>query len=306
MNSHVLSGLPSAPRGVTAETLTAAVQASFAVGAQSPRLAALLRLLVQHLHAFVREGAVTHEEWRAGLAFLTACGRITTAERNEFSLLSDILGVSSMVDLLTHQPGVTPGSVLGPFHNHDSRVVPNGADLIRGQEGDATLFTGAVTDVQGKPVAGAEIDFWQNAANAFYPAQDAAQDPHNLRCKMQCDDSGRFVIKTVRPQPYTVPYDGPVGAVLTATERHCWRPAHFHLIVRAAGYRSLVTEIFAADDPYIESDAVFGVRPGLAICFETIDDVKAAAEHGLPVPFVQAKFQIRLAAGSVIGQNVGE
>ena len=283
-------------RGVTAQSLTAAVQASFAAKSESPRLTGLLSLLVQHLHAFVREGAVTHEEWRAGLEFLTACGHITTAERNEFSLLSDILGVSSMVDLLSHAPGVTPGSVLGPFHNHDSRMLQDGADLIRGQAGEAVLFEGSVTDAAGAPVGGAEIDFWQNADNSLYPAQDAGQDAHNLRCKMLTGAGGSFTIRTIRPRPYTVPYDGPVGKVLTATGRHCWRPAHFHLIVRAAGFRPLVTEIFPEDDGYINSDAVFGVREGLAVPFETVTDPGEAAALEMRSPFVQVNFQIRLAA----------
>ena len=279
-----------------ADQITAAVADSFA-RAENPRMARLLPLLVRHLHDFVREAEVTPQEWRAALAFLTDCAAMTSQERNEFILLSDVLGVSSLVDLLGHPPDATPGSVLGPFHNHNSRLQPNGIDLAGSQAGERTLFTGRVSNRAGSGLAHAEIDFWQNAANALYPAQDPAQDAQNLRCKIRCDAQGRFSIVTVRPQPYTVPYDGPVGALLSAANRHCWRPAHFHCIVSALGHASLVTEIFPRDDPYIESDTVFGVRDGLVVPFERVDDAAEAARHGLPTPFTRVRFEFRLAAG---------
>ncbi len=279
--------------GVDVSSVTEAVAATF-VQAQTPRMAALLPMLVRHAHAFIREGQVTHAEWRAGLAFLNACGDITTAERNEFSLLSDILGISSLVDLQSHQANATPGSVLGPFHNHDSHWVDNGADLIAGQPGEPVLFLGRVCDVDGKPLQGASIDFWQNAANSLYPAQDPAQDPHNLRCKLNCAADGSFVIRTVRPQPYSVPYDGPVGKMLTEANRHCMRPAHFHLIVAAPGYQTLVTEVFPDDSEYLDSDAVFGVRKGLTVRLVQVHDAALGTQHKIAVPFRLAKFEFRL------------
>ncbi len=279
--------------GVDAASVTDAVAATFA-NASSALMAELLPLLVRHAHAFVREGKVTHAEWRAGLQFLTDCASITTAERNEFTLLSDILGVSSLVDLQSHQAGATPGSVLGPFHNHDSRWLENGADLIAGQDGERVLFLGRVCDTTGAVVPGASIDFWQNAANRLYPAQDPAQDPHNLRCKMKCDSNGRFAIRTVRPQTYTVPYDGPVGAMLTASNRHCWRPAHFHLIVAAPGHQTLVTELFPHDSEYIDSDAVFGVRKGLTIALASNNDPALGEKYQIAAPFALAEFEFRL------------
>jgi len=286
--------MSSTGRGVDASSVTSAVVASFA-NTSSARMSELLPLLVSHAHAFIREGRVTHAEWRAGLQFLTDCASITTAERNEFSLLSDILGVSSLVDLQSHQPGATPGSVLGPFHNQDSRWVENGANLIGGQAGEPVLFVGEVCDTDGRPLHGATIDFWQNAANSLYPAQDKDQDPHNLRCKMRCDNGGHFSLCTVIPQPYTVPYDGPVGAMLTAAKRHCWRPAHFHLIVEAPGYRSLVTEVFPQDSAYLDSDAVFGVREGLTVNVDTVNDPKIAAKTALSSPFKRVHFRFQLA-----------
>ena len=284
---------PADAIGVDLDSVTAAVAATFA-GAHSPRMAALLQMLVHHTHAYIRECHVTHAEWRAGLQFLTDCASITTPERNEFSLLSDILGISSLVDLQSHQTNATPGSVLGPFHNHDSRWVPTGVDLIAGQAGEPVLFEGRVCDVDGVPLAGASIDFWQNAANSLYPAQDPDQDAHNLRCKLKCDADGRFVIRTVAPKPYTVPYDGPVGKMLTLAERHCWRPAHFHLIVEAPGHQTLVTEVFPDDSAYLESDAVFGVRKGLTIKLAEVHDPAVGAKHQIAVPFRLAEFAFRL------------
>ena len=281
-------------RGVTAQTVTSAAMESFA-GADNARLAALLPLLVKHAHAFIREGNVSQQEWRACLQFLTECAKITNSERNEFVLLSDVLGVSSLVDLQAHAAGVTPGSVLGPFHNHDSRWVESGADLVQGQAGTPVLFLGTVLDQDGLPGRDASIDFWQNADNAMYPAQDPSQDPHNLRCKMKCDAQGRFVLKTISPKPYTVPYDGPVGAMLTASNRHCWRPAHFHLIVSAADCRSLVTEVFPEGSDYLDSDAVFGVREGLTIAMPLSTDTALARKYAIPTPFHLAEFVIRLA-----------
>ena len=280
--------------GVDVNSVTDAVARSFSAS-DNQRLGVLLPALVRHLHAFVREEHVTQAEWGAAMQFLTECAAITTPERNEFILLSDILGVSSLVDLQGHSPGATPGSVLGPFHNHDSRWRENGVDLIAGQPGEPTVLLGQVTDTQGRDIADAEIDFWQNAANGFYPAQDSGQDSHNLRCKLRTDEHGRFRINTVRPQPYTVPYDGPVGAMLTAANRHCWRPAHFHIIVAAPGHAAIVTELFPDDSPYVDSDAVFGVRKGLVAPFVKTEDVRLAAQYGVTAPFSLVRFNFRLA-----------
>jgi len=189
---------------------------SFA-SASDPRLAKVMGLLVKHMHAFVAESKLSKAEWLKGLEFLTNAAKITTDERNEFSLFSDVMGISSMVDVVSQPPGGTPSSVLGPFHNHDSEFRPNGSDLTEGQAGDRVWLHGRVLDLNQQPIAGAQIDFWQNADNGLYPAQDAAQDPQNLRCKIICDDKGGFSLLTIRPHPYTVPTDGPVGP--------CWQPA---------------------------------------------------------------------------------
>ena len=274
--------------------VTQEAMASFAT-ADNPRLAHVMALLVKHLHAFVAESKLSKDEWMQGLQFLTASAAITDEERNEFSLFSDIMGISSMVDVVSQPEGGTPSSVLGPFHNHDSLVRPNGVNLVKDQPGDKVWFHGRVLDVEGQPIANAQIDFWQNADNGLYPAQDPAQDPQNLRCKVQCDAQGGFELLTIRPQPYTVPTDGPVGALLAASRRNIWRPAHYHVIVSAPGFVGLVTELFPQGSAYIDNDTVFGVRPGLVVPFQPCQDPGVAQRFGVDGPLLEVIYEFRLA-----------
>ena len=262
--------------------------------ATDPRLAEVMALLVKHLHAFVSESNLSKAEWLKGLEFLTAAAQITDHERNEFSLFSDIMGISSMVDVVSQPPGGTPSSVLGPFHNHDSQIQPNGCDLTQGQAGERVWLHGRVLDVHQKPIPNAQIDFWQNADNGLYPAQDAAQDPQNLRCKIHCDAQGGFNLLTIRPHPYTVPTDGPVGALWAASNRGIWRPAHFHIIVSAPGYVGLVTELFPSGSAYIDNDTVFGVRPGLIVDVKDCHNQEVAKQFGLTQPFKEVAFDFSL------------
>jgi protocatechuate 3,4-dioxygenase beta subunit len=259
-----------------------------------PRHTQLLGTLVRHLHAFIEEVCLTHDEWRMGLDFVTAAGRISDHKRNEFSLISDVLGISSLVDLLSSAPGATPGSVLGPFHVHDSKTLPNGADLKAEQAGSPTLLECQVLSVDGRPLQ-ANVDFWQNADNGLYPQQDPEQDYQNLRCKLQTDDNGCFTLRTIMPKPYSIPDDGPVGALMRAAHRHNMRPAHFHIIVEASGHRRLTTELFFPGDTYLESDAVFGVRPQLITPVERVADAEVARRLGMPNPFGRVRYELRLA-----------
>jgi len=262
--------------------------------ASDPRLAEVMGLLVKHLHTFVDESKLTKAEWLQGLEFLTAAAQITDHERNEFSLFSDIMGISSMVDVVSQPPGGTPSSVLGPFHNHDSLIQANGSDLTKGQAGERVWLHGQVLDVHQNPIPNAQIDFWQNADNGLYPAQDSVQDPQNLRCKINCDALGRFNLLTIRPHPYTVPTDGPVGALLAASNRGIWRPAHFHIIVTAPGYVGLVTELFPSGSDYLHNDTVFGVRPGLIVDIKDCNNQDVAQRFGLTVPFKEVAFDFSL------------
>ena len=199
-----------------------------------------------------------------------------------------------MVDVVSQPPGGTPSSVLGPFHNHDSLIKPNGSDLTDGQPGERVWLHGRVLDVHQNPIPHAQIDFWQNADNGLYPAQDSAQDPQNLRCKIQCDAQGGFELLTIRPHPYTVPTDGPVGALLAASNRSIWRPAHFHIIVSAPGYVGLVTELFPSGSAYIDNDTVFGVRPGLIVDVKDCHNDDIAKQFGLTLPFKEVAFDFSL------------
>jgi hydroxyquinol 1,2-dioxygenase len=246
-------------RDITVDNITEAVQAAWAK-TPNERLKFLLQKMVPYLHDYVREVQLTHDEWLAAVQFLWQAGQISDDKRNEFSLLSDVLGVTSLVDLINATPGATIGSVLGPFYVEDSPEIPFGADLVKDNAGEAVLLTGTVRGVDGQPLKGASVDMWQTDTEGFYATQDARQADDNLRCKQACDAEGRYAFTTVLPAPYTIPMDGPVGALFKTTGRTPWRPAHYHFIVRAPGHHPIVTEIFFDHDKLVDNDAVFGVR----------------------------------------------
>ncbi len=281
-------------RKVTQDTITDAVIASFA-SAKDERMKLVLAHLVRHLHAFAKDAKLTHAEWKAAIGFLYAAGRISNENRNEFMLASDVMGLSALVDLLNQPPGATEGSELGPFYAEGSPLLPVGADLIKGNEGERVLVRGRVLDTAGRPIAGALLDSWQAAANGLYPEQDRRQDPHNLRFRMKTDGEGRYAFTTIKPAPYTVPYDGPVGDLLRAGGRDAWRPAHFHFIVSADGHVPVVTELFSEGDPYVERDAVFGVRESLVVRYVRRESAADAAPWKIAAPFFTLDFDFRLA-----------
>jgi len=250
-------------RDVRLDNLTEGAAASFA-GQPDARQRELVTGLVRALHAYARDMKLTHEEWRGAIGFLHRMAAISSPERSEFTLLSDVLGVSSLVDLLGSPPGATPGSVLGPFHTVGSPWLPNPADLVRDNPGEVVRLRGQVRDTQGRPLPQATVDFWQNAANGLYWQVDPAQPRDNLRCQLRVDEQGYFEIRTIRPVPYQIPTDGPVWKDLVEPAgRTAWRPAHYHLIVSAPGHRTLVTELFDEADEWLDRDAVFGVREAL-------------------------------------------
>jgi len=281
-------------RTVEKDSITSAVITTFA-NSENPRFRFLIEKLVTHLHAYARETQLTPAEWKAAIDFLFNAGTISDEARNEFMLASDVLGLSSLVDLLQSAAGATPRSVLGPFHAGNSPLLAVGGDLKRLNFGDTLLVRGRVLDTAGHPIAGAQLDFWQAAANGLYWQQDAAQDNNNLRCKMIVDSSGRYAFTTLRPAPYTVPCDGPVGDLLRAGARHAWRPAHLHFVVNAPGFRALTTEVFFADDKYVDEDAVFGVRESLVVQTRAATYTEARA-HQLTLPCQVVEFDFRLQA----------
>ena len=279
----------------TEERSAQVVAASFA--AAPPRLREVLTSLVTHLHAFVKEVGLTGEEWERGIAFLTQTGHKCDDVRQEFILLSDVLGVSMLVETINHRAagGSTESTVTGPFHVVQSPPRALGDTIALDGNGEPCLVTGQVTGPDGEPLAGAEVDVWQASADGFYDVQQPGIQPErNLRGLFTADAGGRFWFTTIVPRYYPIPDDGPVGGLLKATGRHPYRPAHIHFLVTAPGHRLVTTHLFVADSPYIDSDAVFGVKDSLVRDFPLVDDPERAATHGLASPFRTVHFDVVL------------
>jgi hydroxyquinol 1,2-dioxygenase len=284
-------------RNVTVDNLTEVFAAYFGKDTD-PRTREVLVALARHIHDFAREVNLTHDEWRKGLAMLEHAGRITTPESNEFVLFSDVLGLSSLVDMMHSNPAATSSSVLGPFHVSNPRLLEMGGYMRRDYGGTALLVEGQVRGTIGEVIPHAKIDIWQTAPNGMYFSQDPDQDIHSFHGLMTADETGHFRFTTVRPVEYTVPSDGPVGELLDAAGRHPWRPSHLYYIVTALGYRTLVTEIFPDDYPYLDQDTVFGVRDDLVMTYHkkpSSDFPDGMALSGkVSEPFLHLKFDVIL------------
>ena len=285
-------------RNLTPTSITEAF-AEYAKDAPSARTRALLVSLAGHLHSFVRDNRVTPDEWMAAIDALTRAIRFTDDKRNEYILFSDLLGVSSLVDMINAQPSGTPSSVLGPFHIENAPALPNGGDLWQGQVGEPLVVQGRVRDQAGKPAKGTVLAVWQNQGNGLYSQQDESTGPTNYHARLEVADDGSFAYTTVRPVSYKVPDDGPAGDMLRALGRNAWRPAHLHMIVHAPGHKPLITEFFPEDDAWLDRDAVFGVRAPLVLPFAKVADRKAlpgnlAARDKLPMPVWSATLDIVL------------
>jgi catechol 1,2-dioxygenase len=271
------------PATSVAADITAAAIASFE-RCPDARLRQIMQALVRHLHAFATEVQLSEEEWSRAIQILTDTGHITDARRQEFILWSDALGVSMLVDALAHPSanGATESTVLGPFWTPNAPKRQYGESIAEGGTGTPALVRGRVLDQAGRPIAGAELDIWQNGDNGLYAVQDADAPEAHLRGRFYSREDGSYAFLGVRPVPYTIPHDGPVGRMLDATRRHPWRPAHIHMIVTAPGYQRLQTHIFDADSAYLDSDAVFAVKPSLIRRFEprTPDDPETPAGVG--------------------------
>jgi len=260
-------------RNVSKENITDAFLGYFG-NDTDPRLKEIMTSLATHLHAFTVETQLTHKEWEKGLEVLRQTAAISTPERDEFVLLSDVLGLSSLVDMVNSSEKGTSSSVLGPFHISNPPAMEMGADLRGDYEGELVLVEGHVLDVDGNPIEGATLDIWQTAPNGLYSSQDPEQDTFSFHALFTTKADGHYTFTTVRPVSYTVPTDGPVGEILNATGRHPWRPSHLHYIIKAKGYKSLVTEVFPDDVPYLDQDTVFGVRSDLIMTYLKQDAAK--------------------------------
>ena len=259
-------------RDTDEHTITQAVLDRIA-GTPDPRLKAVVSSLVRHMHDFVRDVEPTFDEWQAAIGFLTRTGQACTDTRQEFILLSDVLGVSMLVDAVNHRmpAGATETTVLGPFHVRDVPFRPLGADIGAGLAGERLFVEGTVSSADGTPLPGAVLEVWQSDDDGFYDVQRPELDGPSLRTRLRADALGRFHFWTIMPTAYPIPDDGPVGDLLKATKRHPWRPAHLHFMISAPGHEQLVTHIFVAGGDYLDSDAVFGVKGSL---------IQAFTQHG--------------------------
>jgi protocatechuate 3,4-dioxygenase beta subunit len=239
------------------------------------RLREITEAAIRHLHAFAEEVNLQRDEWMAGIQFLTATGQRCDDTRQEFILLSDTLGVSSLVEMLTHDgvEGSTENTVLGPFYVPGSpRRAKGETMLVDSDGGDRVVIRGTVTDIDHQPIAAATLDCWQNATAGFYAVQQPGeQSAENLRGIYTTEADGSYEIRTVRPVPYPIPSDGPAGDLLKAHGRNWMRPGHTHMWVRADGYKDLITHVFDEQTEHLRDDAVFGVRDSLVRRFEPDD-----------------------------------
>ncbi|MEM8801430.1 MAG: dioxygenase [Pseudomonadota bacterium] len=284
-------------RSVNQDNITDVFMSYF--GAETdPRMIEVMRSLASHLHAFAKEVNLTHAEWFQGIQFLERMTEFTDKERHEFILLSDVLGLSSLVDMINSVPGGTSSSVMGPFHIEGAPDIPFGFDMKRHYEGEILLACGVVRDPDGMPIEGARLDIWQTAPNGLYSSQDDEQDTYSFHGIQTTAADGKYGFTTVKPVSYEVPTDGPVGDILRATGRHAWRPSHLHYIIKADGYRPLVTEIFPDDDPYLDEDTVFGVRSDLVMNY--VDQAPETFPDGYDLsgkvtePYLVADFDLKL------------
>jgi hydroxyquinol 1,2-dioxygenase len=280
----------------TEETLTDAVLAKLE-GATDPRFKQIMTSLIRHLHAFVRETELTEAEWFAGIRFLTATGQKCDDKRQEYILLSDTLGMSMLVDAINHRKpaGATETTVLGPFYVPGAGDLPQWADIANGCAGEPAYVSGHILDVNGAPIEGATLDIWQTDGEGWYDVQKPGAAW--ARGKIRSDAKGFFGFRTVKPVSYPIPTDGPVGQMLLRMGRHPYRPAHIHTIVSAPGFATVTTHVFVNGDPYLDSDAVFGVKDSLVIDFTRHETGTAPDGKPSAVPFHTAHYEFRLVRG---------
>lgn len=283
-------------RQLTEDTLTEAVVARLK-DVDNPRFKQLMTSLIRHLHEFTRDVQLTEEEWFEAIRFLTAVGQKCDEKRQEFILLSDVLGLSMLTVALNHkaEAGATEPTVLGPFFAHGAPEFEYGGDLTTNATltGDPTWCTGRVLSVGGEPIAGATLDIWQAKADGVYDVQDP-NAAFELRGRLRTNAEGRYAFKTYKPAFYGIPTDGPVGVLMEAMKRHPMRPAHMHAIVAAPGYQQVITHIFVEGDPYLESDAVFAVKDSLVAQYTRLDPAEAQ-KLGMPPSSYKLEFDFRLA-----------
>jgi hydroxyquinol 1,2-dioxygenase len=257
------------------------------VNTPDPRLKQIMSSLVSHLHAFIREVDLTQQEWSRGIHFLTRTGQMGDEKRQEFLLLSDITGTSTLVDAINHRrPGAaTESTILDPFYREGARELPMGASISQNQRGEPVVVSGRVLSTAGTPIAGALLDIWETDENGLYAQQNPDQPDMNLRGKFRTDQQGCYCFVGIKPVSYSIPDDGPVGQLLRALARHPFRPAHIHLVISAEGFVPVTTHLFVKGDPYLDSDAVFGTKDALVVDVIRHDSHEEAARSQVTAPF---------------------
>jgi hydroxyquinol 1,2-dioxygenase len=278
------------------DTLTDAVLSRFDKS-KDARFRQIIKSAVKHLHAFAKDVQLTEEEWFEGIKFLTAVGKKCDDKRQEFILLSDVLGLSMMIVALNHKtvPGATEATVLGPFFAHGAKEYGYDGDLREGctVKGEDVYVSGRITSLDGKPVANAVLDIWQAKADGIYDVQTGGE--FELRGRVKANAKGEYAFKSYKPKFYSVPVDGPVGDLIRSTGNHHMRPAHMHAIVSAPGFQQVITHVFVEGDPYLEEDAVFAVKDALVAKYKQVNDANRAKELGLPNPFLTLDWDFKLA-----------
>jgi len=261
-----------------------------------PRFKRVMTSLVTHLHDFVRDVELTESEWITAIEFLTDVGKTCTQKRQEFMLLSDTLGVSILVITLNHpaEQGVVDSTVLGPFYWEGAPDLPRGSNLAEGVKGEPAFYSGRVLSADGRPLENALLDIWSGDGEGNYDMQMPAETGMKARGRIRTDAQGRYWFRSIRPTYYPVPTDGPVGEMLRKMGRHPYRPGHIHMIVSAAGHRPVTTHLFVADAPYLDSDAVFGMKESLVARFERHPPGLGPNGEPMDTPFYTVSYDFRL------------
>jgi catechol 1,2-dioxygenase len=261
-----------------------------------PRLKQVMSSLISHIHSFIREVELTQEEWALGIQFLTRTGHMCDEKRQEFILLSDITGVTMLVDAINHRlpDGATESTIFGPFYREGASELPMGATISKDGRGEPVVVTGRVLSSVGAPIPNALLDVWEADENGLYEQQDPEQPEMNLRGRFRTDSEGRYCFVGIKPVSYAIPDDGPVGQLLRSLGRHPFRPAHIHLLISAEGFASVTTHLFVKGDPYLDSDAVFGTKDSLVVDFIRHDSEEEAASYHVTVPFYRVEYDFVL------------
>ncbi len=277
------------------KSITAAVLARMDQ-CEDARFKQVMSSLVTHLHDFVREVKLTEAEWIGAIQFLTAVGKTCTDKRQEFILLSDTLGVSILVITLNNPAsgGTTDSTVLGPYYWEGAPEMPAGANLAVDVKGEPAFYSGRVLGSDGKPIAGALLDVWSGDGEGTYDMQMEGDVGMKARGRLRTDDQGRYSFRSIKPEYYPVPTDGPVGIMLNKMGRHPMRPGHIHMIVSAPGHHPITTHLFAAGSQYLDSDAVFGVKDSLITGFTRHDPGTAPDGTRMDVPYYTVNYDFRL------------